>query len=108
MALDLRQRLAVLVILALGSLTIYAVAGHYSFLMVAYVVEQTLIQKAPPDVGPAEIRRRLAERLDTADPDRKAMILRDLSLFLEKVQRLTREDLNRLLKEEAPPAEKTS
>jgi hypothetical protein len=52
-------------------------------------------------VGPADIRRRLANRLAAEVPERRMMVLLDLALFIEKVQRLSNEDLNRLLRAEA-------
>lgn len=65
--------------------------------MVLHVVEQSLIQKAPADVGAESIRRRLDELL-RATPDEKARMrtLLRISQDLEKVQKLTRDEWTRL------------
>ena len=78
------------------ALIIYCAARYYSTELIRHVVEQSLIQKAPPGVDAPEVRRRLEELL-RAEPDKKARAQRLLRIsgYLEKVQRLTAEEWDR-------------
>ncbi len=92
------RRLLVIAILMAVALTAYGIAKHYSASLVAYVVEQGLLQKLPPGVNPEVVRMRFHGLL-TAMPDRGARLERLLimSQYLEKVQILTVQELDELL-----------
>lgn len=66
--------------------------------MVAYVVEETLIQKAPAGMDPHVLRSRLESRLDVC-PDRATRLQRlmEIAQTLERVQTLTPEQLESVL-----------
>lgn len=96
----LRQRLGVMGLLAFAALAIYGMGRYYSPTLMAYVVEQTLAEKSPPGTDPAMLRSRF-EALISASPSREAKLetLLRLSQYLEKVQELTRPELEMLLHE---------
>ena len=91
------QRFSVLIIIILLFLIAYGVSRYYSPTVVAYVVEQTLLQKAPEGADAVAIRERLHAVLSSASPEDKLQKLLALSNYLEKVQRLTVTELDRLL-----------
>ena len=93
-----QKRLMVVMALGIFALASYATARHYSPALVVYVVEQSLIQKAPLGIDPALLHERLHQLLSGA-PDPKAQMgeLLRISVYLEKVQRLTPEELDELL-----------
>ncbi len=97
----MNRRLWILGLLATLTLASYAALRHYSPALVAYVVEQTLIQKAPDNVDPSEVRARFGAWLETI-PQGSARLERlfALSQQLEKVQKLRTAELNRLLTQE--------
>ncbi len=67
--------------------------------MVAYVVEETLIQKAPAGMDPHVLRSRLESRLAVC-PDKATRLQRlmEIAQKLERVQTLTPEQLESVLK----------
>jgi hypothetical protein len=71
--------------------------------LVLYVVKQSLVQKAPSGKDSILLQERL-QALLSATPDQKTQIedLLRISGYLEKVQRLTPEELNELLSIEEP------
>jgi hypothetical protein len=77
---------------------LYGAGRHYSHALIRHVVEQSLIQKAPSSADPVYIQNRLRVILSKT-PDRKAQTQRllQISEYLEKVQFLTPEDLDRLM-----------
>jgi hypothetical protein len=86
------------------ALVLYGAGKHYSAPLVLHVVEQSLVQKAPAGMDPAQIRERLHAFLAAApDQEKKMKSLLRLSEYLEKVQCLTPEEFNELL-----PGEKTA
>ena len=92
-----KQRIPVLCLAAVFFLAAYGIARHYSPALVAYVVSRTLIQKVPEGTNPAQVEKRL-ERLTAAmPPDDKLKKMLALSNYLEKVQKLTPAELERLL-----------
>ncbi|MGA2261073.1 MAG: hypothetical protein ABSH28_06535 [Acidobacteriota bacterium] len=93
-----KQRIAVLGFLALIFLVVYGIARHYSPAIVAYVVEQTLIQKAPQGISLALVQERFEASLASTPPEARMMKLLALSNYLEKIQKLTPVELDRLLK----------
>jgi hypothetical protein len=93
----LGQRVAVLGFLALSFLLIYGIARAYSYDIVAYVVEQALLQKAPVGTSTAKIQERFQTALALTPGEYKLLKLMALSSYLEKVQKLTPTELDRLL-----------
>lgn len=77
---------------------LYGTARYYSPYLVLYVVEQALMQKAPPGMDPDLLHKRLRAFLLEA-PDRSARMKRLLRIseYLEKTQTLTSEELDELL-----------
>lgn len=86
----------------LGFLMAYGLAKSYSSAIVAYVVEQALIQKAPPEMGTPEVKARLKEALAPLTRGDKLLKLLALSSYIEKVQKLTPAELDRLLPKNVP------
>ena len=96
------QRISILVFLGLIFLGAYWIGRRYSPTIVAYVVEEALIQKAPDEVGPEQAKRRFQAWLDASKPEDKLMKLLDLSKYLEKMQKLSVLELEQLLEEGSP------
>jgi hypothetical protein len=84
-------------LLAFASI-LYGAGRQYSPALIRYVVEQSLIQKAPSGADPVYIQNRLRAILSKT-PDRNAQTQRllQISEYLEKVQSLTPEDLDGLM-----------
>lgn len=96
--MTLRKRAAILGFVALAFLAVYGSARHYSPLLVSYVVEQTLIEKAPDGVTPEAVDKRFGVLMESLPDGKKKMEkLLFLSQYLEKIQRLTPEELEHLL-----------
>ncbi len=91
-------RVRILCLLALLPAAAYALGRFYAPVLVKYVVEETLVQKAPPGVNSALARSRLAAAL-AACPGRntRLSLLLEISRSLEKYQRLTHEEMDRLV-----------
>jgi hypothetical protein len=90
----------------MGAMAAIAVASylalrHYSPFLVGYVVEQTLLQKAPDGADRDKIRRSFREWLE-ASPDGRERLARlfAMSQQLEKVQKLSNSEIAELLKQE--------
>jgi hypothetical protein len=92
-----KQRMAVLVLLATLFLAAYTAGTRYSPAIVAYVVRQTLIQKAPAGVDPGSVGERFDKLFAPMPSDAKMEKMLALSSYLEKVQKLSPEELKRLL-----------
>jgi hypothetical protein len=94
----IRKRLLVIVLLFAVALVFYGVAKYYSPSLIIYVVEQSLIQKAPPGMDPAVLHKRFHAHISAA-PDKNSRLeeLFRISAYLEKVQQLTSEQLDELL-----------
>ena len=84
-------------LLAFASI-LYGAGRHYSPALIRYVVEQSLIQKAPSGTDPVYLQNRLRAILSKI-PDRDAQTqkLLQISEYLEKVQFLTPEGVDSLL-----------
>ncbi len=93
----IQRRLLVLIVVFAFALCFYGAARYYSPLMIRHVVEQSLIQKAPAGTDEILLKKRFQALLSAA-PDRKSEMdtLLRISRLLEKVQQLTREELNEL------------
>jgi len=103
--MTIQKRSIVMALIVLFFAMLYGIAKFNSPFLVEYVVEQTLIQKAPPGTDPVKIHERLQELLAQA-PDRRSRIdlLFRISMHLEKVQSLSHQDLSDLLEVEEPGA----
>ncbi len=97
MKITFGRRVAVLSFLILSFLLIYGIAKSYSYDIVVYVVEQALLQKAPESISAAKVQERFKTALASTPADQKLLKLMSLSSYLEKVQKLTPEELDRLL-----------
>lgn len=77
---------------------LYGTGRYYSPSLIQYVVEQSLMQKAPAGEDPEYLQKRLRECL-SAIPDQDARLERLLRISgsLEKTQSLTPEGLDELL-----------
>ena len=97
-----RKRLVIVGILAGLALVAYCAATFYSEELVSYVVEQALVQKLPPDSDTVGARNRFRYLLSTL-PGRQAKLekLISLSQYLEKIQYLTQQELDQLLRKES-------
>jgi hypothetical protein len=104
MKMAFKQRITVLGILALLFLAAYGAAKAYSPAIVAYVVEQALVQKAPEGMSPILVRERFQALLASTPGELKMLKLLALSNYLEKVQKLTPAELNRLLRPDGTAA----
>ena len=91
------RRVAVLGLLILFFLLIFGIARSYSYAIVAYVVEQALLQKAPAGTSSARVQERFETVLASTPTESKLLKLMALSSYLEKVQKLTSTELDRLL-----------
>jgi hypothetical protein len=96
------NRLAVVGILAVLALLVYGAATHYSEELVSYVVEQALLQKLPPDSDSDQAINQFRHLLSTL-PSRQAKLekLIYLSQYLEKLQILTPQELDQLLRKDS-------
>lgn len=97
-----KRSLVVVSIFALASV-LYGAAKHYSPSLIFFIVEQSLLQKAPSGIDPSSIRNRFYA-LIAAFPDRNSQIqkLLQTSEYLEKVQHLSVEQLDELLSIDKP------
>ena len=96
--MNIRKRSVVMgLLLAIASVS-YGAARYYSPFLVAYVVEQTLLEKAPWGTDPALLKSRLRAFLSAApNKELKMKRLLGISAYLEKVQSLTPGELDDLL-----------
>ncbi len=94
----LKQRLVVSGLFAAIALSSFAVAKHFSSSMIAYVVEEALVQKLPSGYDPQLARSKFRSVLSEL-PDRKARVekLLSMSQYLEKLQVLEPREVDQLL-----------
>jgi len=94
----IKKRSMIVAALGILALASYGIARYYSPALVLHVVEQSLVQKAPPGTDPVLIQKQLHSLLSAA-PDQKSEMekLLHISAYLEKVQRLTPEELDELM-----------
>ena len=93
----IRERMAYLGLITLLFLGVYGIGRHSSPAIVAYVVEQALLQKAPDGIDPRLVRERFESWLASASPGSKLLKLIALSSYLEKVQKLAPAEMDGLL-----------
>ncbi len=101
--MTIRKRALVIGSLMVVASVLYGAAKYYSPSLVFYIVEQSLIQKAPAEIDPALLHERFQAYMASA-PDKKARMekLLRISEYLEKVQHLTLAQINELLLVENP------
>ena len=101
--MTIKKRSVVMAAFLAFGLTSYGIARHYTPSLILYVVEQSLIQKAPEGIKPYMVHRRLDTFL-SAMPDQNARIetLLRISQYLEKTQHLTAEEWEGLLPDGKP------
>ncbi len=94
----LKQRLIVAGLFAGLALSALATAKHFSSAMIAYVVEEALVQKMPPGYD-SRIARDRFHTLMSRIPDRRARLekLLFMSQYLETLQVLAPRELDELL-----------
>jgi hypothetical protein len=96
--MSIQKRSIIVVVLFAFALTLYGAAKYYSPSLILYVVEQSLIQKAPAGTDTVLLQNRLRTHLSTiSDQSAQMRRLLRISEYLEKVQHLTPEELDRLL-----------
>jgi hypothetical protein len=102
-SVPIKKRLTIALAMFILTLAVYGSIKLYAPALTFYVVEQTLIQKAPAGTDPALVHERL-QFLLSAIPDSKARMeeLFRISAYLEKMQILTPEQLEFLIK--IPPS----
>ncbi len=100
--MTIKRRLMVAGLLAVLALSALLIAKRYSVSMIAYVVEEALVQKLPAGIDPALTRSRF-QTLMSQLPDRQVRLekLLAMSQYLEKLQTIDREELERLLTKDA-------
>jgi hypothetical protein len=98
-----QKRSIIMIMMLTLTLASYGAARYFSSSLILYVVEQSLAQKAPTGTDLALLHKRFHAFLSAA-PDQKATIgrLLQISGYLEKVQDLTPEELNKLIPVEKP------
>ncbi len=98
--MKIQKRLGITAGLIVIAAVLYGAAKFYSDSLVLHVVEQTLIQKAPPGTDLGLLHKRLHDLVSDA-PNQKAKIekLFRISQYLEKIQSLTSKELDELLTE---------
>ncbi|MDM7994612.1 MAG: hypothetical protein QUT30_02885 [Acidobacteriota bacterium] len=96
--MTIQRRSVVVGALLAFAFILYGTAKLFSPALILYVVEQSLIQKAPAGINTVQLHKQLHAMLDK-DPDQNAKMKRLLRIsgYLEKVQHLTPEELNDLL-----------
>jgi hypothetical protein len=93
-----RQRTLILLCLGIVACGAYLIMRIYSTMLVAYVVEESLIQKAPDGTDIEQFRARFQGLVHSLPDDRSRLQrLMEMSQVLEKVQRLDRAGVERLL-----------
>jgi hypothetical protein len=101
--MSIQKRSIIAGIILAFAFTLYGAAKHYSPSLILYVVQQSLIQKAPAGTDTAHLQNRLRAHLSTISNQSAQMRrLLQISEYLEKVQRLTLEEMDKLLAIERP------
>jgi hypothetical protein len=96
----------VLLILIASFLALYGLGRHYSPALVRYVVLQALLEKAPAGTDPAWVTARVTALSNPSAGEAAGMArMMAISQQLEKMQRLTEEQMTELL---GPDADRPS
>lgn len=96
--MDLRKRSMVVAALFTVTSGLYGAARYWSPSLIFHVVEQSLIQKAPPGGDSAVLRERFRHYISSA-PDKRSQMERLLRIseYLEKEQHPTAGQINNLI-----------
>jgi hypothetical protein len=94
-----RGRIWMMGALIAAALAVYGTAKYYSPSLMIYVTEQILIQKSPAGTDPESVHKRFHVYLSSL-PDSKSKVeaVMAISQYLEKIQQLPSQELDRLLK----------
>jgi hypothetical protein len=96
--MTIRKRSLVIASLFALASVLYGAAKYYSPSLVFFVVEQSLLQKAPSGIDPASIHEHLDACIAAAhDRNSQMQKMLQISEYLEKVQYLSLEQLDKLL-----------
>jgi hypothetical protein len=101
--MTIQKRSIIAAVMVSLALVFYGAARHYSPSLILYVVEQSLAQKAPAGTDSILLRERLHAILASAPNQsvRMEKLLR-ISEYLEKVQHLSYEEIDRILAMDKP------
>ncbi len=96
--MNFQRRAAIVGLLAVIGLAVYCAGIVYSQALVVYVVEQSLVEKAPAGTDSALLRARFHAMLASV-ADKKLKLARVLAMSqdLEKVQTLTPQEVEQML-----------
>jgi hypothetical protein len=98
-----RRRLVIAVLLALPALAAYALGRYYAPDVITLIVEQSLVEKAPPGTDPETTQSRFQVLMaGCASREARMNTLLQLSQYLEKVQELSVPELEALLQGTPP------
>jgi hypothetical protein len=101
--MTLRRRLGIAVLLMLPAMVAYALGRYYSPDLISLVVEQSLVEKAPPGTDSKTIQSRFQSLMAGYDTrEAKMSALLQLSQYLEKIQQLSLPELEALLRGTPP------
>jgi hypothetical protein len=99
----LRRRLGIAVLLVLPAVFAYVLGRYYSPDLISLVVEQSLVEKAPPGTDSNAVQSRFQTLMaGYATREAKMSALLQLSQYLEKVQELSIAELEALLRGTPP------
>jgi hypothetical protein len=91
-------RLWVMGALIAAALAVYGTARYYSPSLMIFVTEQTLIQKSPAGTNTGLVHKRFHAYLSTLpDSESRVAAVMGISRYLEKIQQLSTDELDRLL-----------
>ena len=104
--MTLRGRMRVMGALIAAALAVYGTAKFYSPSLMIYVTEQTLIQKSPTGISPETVHQQYHAYLSLfPDLESRVEAVMAVSQYLEKIQQLRPQELDRLLKINQPAPE---
>jgi hypothetical protein len=96
--MSIQKRSIIMATLFVLASVFYGAAKYYAPSVALHVVKQSLIQKAPSGEDSILLQKRLDALLSTTStPETRMEMLLRISGYLEKVQRLTPEELHELL-----------
>jgi hypothetical protein len=104
--MPIKKRFIIIMILMTMALVAYGLAKFYSPSLVYYVVEQTLLEKAPPGMNRNRLRHDFSVLISSA-PDQNAKMekLFRVSAYLEKIQKLTPVQLDEVMRTAVPKSQ---
>jgi hypothetical protein len=102
--MSIKKRSIIMAALIAFALTSYGIARYYTPSLILYVVEQSLIQKAPSGIQARMVHKQLNTLLSEM-PDQNARMekLLRISQYLEKTQHLSAEEWEGLFPDASAP-----